>query len=125
MDDAELSSFLKHRQKLAIMGMSPDPSLPSHSIPKFLEEKGHEIIPIHPILPHIGHWKSYRKLDEVDGISGVLIYFSPRNVDRAVQEAINLKIPVVWLPLGVTNGLKEQVEAQGLSYVEDKCPKIE
>lgn len=46
-------------------------------------------------------------------------------VRKIVSEAIDLKIPLIWLPLDITSELKSEAESYGLIFVEDKCPKIE
>ncbi len=120
-----IATFLSTPQIIAVVGMSPDAARPSRYVPEFLERKGHTIIPIHPILKEIGHWRTKRSLREAKGATAVLIYMSPRNVDRVVEEAIKLKIPWIWLPLGVETSLAEEVSQNGLVLIQDRCPKIE
>ncbi len=123
--DEIIREFLMTPQKIAVVGMSPDPSQPSRYVPEFLEEKGHEIIPIHPVLEEIGHWKPKKKLEDVKNPTAVIIYLSQRNVDRMVKKAIELNIPLIWLPLGITTILKKEAEFRGITLIQDKCPKIE
>ena len=123
--DQRVAEFLKSKQVIAVVGMSPDPSRPSRYVPEFLERKGHHIIPIHPILEKIGHWQTKKSLSDAKEVTAVLIYMSPRNVDRKVEEAIDLRIPWIWLPLGVRTRLAQKVEHAGLRLIQDRCPKIE
>lgn len=124
--DAEIQHFLESPQRIAIVGMSPYEDRPSNFVPKFLGERGHEIIPVHPMLPEIAGKKAYKTLDLVEPRpDAVIIYISKKNVDKFVSLAIELAIPLIWLPLEITSQLKERVEESGLLFVENKCPKIE
>lgn len=123
--DNFIRRFLRTSQKIAVIGISPDPSRPSRYVPEFLEEKGHVILPVHPVLEKIGKWNTKKNLEDVSDPTAVLIYLSNRNVDKAVMKAVQLRIPVIWLPLGVTTTLREKVKVEGITLIENRCPKIE
>ncbi|MCY3410122.1 MAG: CoA-binding protein [Candidatus Heimdallarchaeota archaeon] len=122
----QIIDFLTTPQRIAIIGMSPDSSRPSHFVPEFLEKHGHEIVPVHPILDEIAGKPAFKKVgDVVPKPDAVIIYIGMRSIDRFVQEAIDAAISLIWLPLEITSDLKSDAEAKGIIFVENRCPKID
>ena len=56
----EIIEIFKDVQTIAILGLSPDESKPSHRVAKYLQEKGFKIIPVYPKEDKILGEKVYR-----------------------------------------------------------------
>ena len=48
MQDSKMREILKESKVIAVLGLSPEESKPSHKVAKFLQNKGYEILPIYP-----------------------------------------------------------------------------
>ena len=47
-DPAEIAEALRAATTIAVVGCSPDPNRPSHTIARYLIDSGYEIIPVNP-----------------------------------------------------------------------------
>ena len=64
--------------------------------------------------------------DLSEKVKGIIIYRKKEIAEKVGKKAISMGIPLIWLPLGITSDLiKQQSKANGLLFVEDKCPKVE
>ena len=52
-------------KNIAVVGMSPTDGKPSNYVPKFLIEKGYNVIPVNPNYSNILNKKSYSKVSEI------------------------------------------------------------
>lgn len=48
MQDSKMREILKESKVIAVLGLSPEESKPSHKVAKFLQNQGYEILPIYP-----------------------------------------------------------------------------
>ena len=56
----------------------------------------------------------------------VEVFLAPERTDAVIDQAIELKVPVIWLQIGVINEAgAARAEAAGLTVVMDRCPKQE
>jgi predicted CoA-binding protein len=56
----------------------------------------------------------------------VELFLAPERTDAVIDQAIEQKVPVLWLQIGVINETGAQrAEAAGLAVVMDRCPKQE
>jgi uncharacterized protein len=119
--------LLKQMKTIALVGASNNPSRPSHSVMRFLLEKGFIVIPVNPIGGEILGQKVYAKLADIPHKIDVVDIF--RNSDAAldvVREAIPLAPKLIWMQIGVINeAAKALAECHGIAVIMDKCPKIE
>ena len=76
-------------RNIAIVGMSPTEGKPSHYVPKYLIEKGYNVIPVNPNYQEIQKKKSYGKVSEIpDQIEIVDIFRKSEDVLQVVKESI-------------------------------------
>ncbi len=125
--DEFMRSFLTEPKRIAIVGASSLIDRASNEIMQFLSKRGHRIYPIHPIEKEILGLPVTRFLKDIEEeVDAVIIYLSKRNVRDQIKVAVEKRIPVIWLPLGITSEEgRNLVESAGLVFVEDQCPKIE
>lgn len=115
-------------QTIAIVGLSPDTSKPSHRVAAYLQKEGFRIIPIYPKEEVILGEKVYRSLTEVDiPIDMVDMFRKPEVADALVEQIKDRKeVKCLWLQLGISNDSAAQKASQmGLTIVQDRCTKIE
>mgnify|MGYP000323608495 CR=1 FL=1 len=125
--DEELREILE-LDTIAVVGCSGTRHKDAHMIPKFMRERGYEIIPVNPYADEIFGIEPYDSLAEVEeDIDMVNIFRPSEEVAGIVDEAIDRgDVEVVWTQLGVTDPeAGERLKEAGIQYVEDRCLKVE
>jgi hypothetical protein len=121
---------------VAVVGLSKDPTRPSHDVAKYLQSHGYRIVPINPTIDEVLGEKSYSSLlglpDRLKReIEVVDIFRRAEDVPPIVAEAVQLYIhsgnpKAVWMQLGIVNDDAARTAAQaGMDVVMDRCMKIE
>jgi predicted CoA-binding protein len=125
--DDELREILE-LETIAVVGCSATPGKEAHEIPKFLRERGYEIVPVNPYADEIFGTEPYDSLAAVKEEIDIVDVFRPsEEVAGIADEAIERDdVGVVWTQLGITDPeAGKRVEAAGKRYVEDRCLKVE
>ena len=126
LSDDEIVEILKMK-RVAVVGMSRNPSKDAHRVPKYLYENGYEIYPVNPYADEILGLKVYKSLKDVPVKVDIVDVFRPSDeVFDVVKEAVEIGAKVVWLQKGIYN--KEAVEyakKHGLKVVWNRCMYIE
>ena len=132
MTNTELSlptvrTMLATAKTIAVIGLSDDPSKPSHSVAAYLQRHGYKIVPITPKTTPILSEQPYPDLASVPfPIDIVDIFRRSEAVGPHVDEAIAVGAKAVWLQLGIRNDeAVARAAAAGLQTVQDRCIKIE
>ena len=120
---AEIAGILRASKVIAVVGLSPKPERPSHSVSLYMMDQGYTIIPVNPGQTEILGQKSYKSLLEVPGpIDIVNIFRDPSAVPEIVDQAIAKKAKVVWMQEGIVhNAAAAKARAAGLQVVMNKC----
>jgi len=114
---------LSRAKTIAVVGLSDSPMRPSHGVSAYMQSQGYRIIPVNPqIAEALGEW-SYTSLLEVpEKIDIVDVFRRPEFVDEIVEQAIQLKIPAIWLQEDVVNErAAERARKAGMFVVMDRC----
>jgi predicted CoA-binding protein len=115
-------------ETIAVVGCSTTPQKDAHAIPKFMLERGYEIVPINPYADEIFGKDVYDSLLDVEEEIDMVDVFRPsEEVSDIVDEILEREdVEVVWTQLGIRDSeAGERVEESGRTYVEDKCLKVE
>jgi uncharacterized protein len=112
---------------IAVLGLSDDPTRPSHSVSAYMQRHGYRIIPVNPALSHVLGEQAYPSLHEVPGTPDVVNVFRlPRYIPAIVDEMIELGFQNLWVQLGIRNELAAiKAQEAGISVVMDRCILIE
>ena len=119
--------ILKNYKTIAVVGLSSNPTRPSHGVAKYLKSAGYRIVPVNPNEKEVLGEKSYARLEDVpEKIEIVDIFRRVEEVPPVVESAIHVGAKVVWMQLGIENaGAAEKARAAGLIVVEDACMYVE
>jgi uncharacterized protein len=115
-------------QRIAVIGLSDDPSRPSYYVSEYLQQAGKEIFPVNPTLLEVLNRRCYAKLDHVPAppVDLVLVFRRPAACGEVAKEAVQIGAKGLWLQSGIRNEEAKQVcEAAGIPFVEDRCIMIE
>lgn len=123
----EIKNILKNTKTVAVVGLSPKPKRPSHSVSQAMQGFGYKIIPVRPAVDEVLGEKAYPDLKSIpepicSQIDMVDVFRAPDKITPIIDECIALKIPLIWLQDGVINEY-EAVRARdaGITVVMDRC----
>jgi len=115
--------LLSRVKTIAVVGLSDSPMRPSHGVSAYMQEKGYRIIPVNPQIAQALGEKSYPSLLEVpEKVDLADVFRRPEFVDEIVDQAIQMKIPAIWLQEDVINErAAEKARQAGMFVVMDRC----
>lgn len=125
----QLRHILQTVKTIALVGASEKTNRPSHDVMAYLQAHGYRVIPVNPRLAGqqlLGE-TVYADLSALpEPVDMVDLFVAPERTDAVIDQAIGLKIPVVWMQIGVINeDGAARAETAGLTVVMDRCPKQE
>ena len=126
-EQQQLKQILLEARTIAIVGLSPKSSRPSHRVAAYLLDAGYTVIPVNPGQDAILGHKCYPNLDAIPiPVDVVDIFRSPRDVVPIVEAAVRIKAKVVWMQSGIVNrDAATSGEKAGLVVVMDRCIKTD
>jgi len=120
--DDEIRQILSLKN-VAVVGMSKNAEKAAHYVPKYLQSKGYNIMPVNPTADEILEKKCYSSLQDVDQQIDIVDVFRPSDqVLPVVQEAIKRKPKVIWLQEGIHNSEAESLaEKARIKVIFNRC----
>ncbi|HXL54165.1 MAG TPA: CoA-binding protein [Gemmatimonadales bacterium] len=131
MTEEALRDILRAARTIAVVGLSPKPTRPSHGVARYLRDAGYQIVPVNPGHSTILGEKSYPTLTVAAAdhtIDIVDVFRRSEFVGAIVDEAIALQSPprMIWLQLAVVDDAAQtRAQAAGIPCVMDRCLMVE
>lgn len=127
MNSTETISQVLALKNWAIVGLANNSERPAYGVAKLLQDKGHQIFPVHPKAETVHGETGYLNLADIPTQVEVVDCFVNSNlVGAVVDQAIAIGAKAVWLQLGVIDqAAVDRAQAAGLLTVMDRCPAIE
>jgi uncharacterized protein len=118
-----VTDLLKRAKTIAVVGLSNDPLRVSHGVSAYMQGNGYRIIPVNPQIRSSLGEKAYASLLEVpEKIDIVNIFRRPEFVEEVVDQAIQLKVPAIWMQEDVVHEkAAEKARKAGIFVVMDRC----
>lgn len=118
-----IKEVLEKYKKIAVVGLSSDPSRPSFGVTQYMQSQGYEITPVRPGGEVILGVKSVNSLKDLSQPVEIVDVFRKSDaVPEIVDEAISVKAKVLWLQEGVMHPVaEEKARKAGLIVISDKC----
>ncbi len=112
---------------IAVVGLSDNPSKPSHYVSKYMQRHGYKILPVNPSLATVLGEKSYASLKELPVKPDVVNVFRvPQMIPAIVDEMLMLGLRDLWVQAGIVNEeAAVKAEAGGIRVVMDRCIMVE
>jgi predicted CoA-binding protein len=122
-----VAELLRRSKTIAVVGLSANPARPSHEVAGYLQRVGYRIIPVNPNEREVLGEKAYARLEDVpEKVDIVDIFWRPEEVAAVVESAIQIGAKVVWMQLGIEDGVAaEKARGRGLAVIEDACLLVE
>ncbi len=129
VNDQEIENILTENKKICVLGLSPDASKPSHTVPMFMKTKGYSIVGVYPRGEDINGVKVYTGLQDVPIADRefVNVFRKSEAIPEVVDEILRLGgTKILWLQLGISNPEAEKkAEDAGIKVISNRCLLIE
>jgi uncharacterized protein len=123
-----IAELLQRAKTIAVVGLSCNPLRPSHGVTAYMQSHGYRIIPVNPQIEECLGEKAYASIldipekDVPEKIDIVNIFRRPEFVEEIVDEAIQLKVPAIWMQEDVIHEkAAEKARQAGIFVVMDRC----
>jgi hypothetical protein len=129
LSDDGLRDLLRRARTIAVVGLSPKPVRPSHSVARYLQQRGYRILPVNPGHEAILGERSYPTLAaaaQEHQIDIVDVFRRSELAGAVVDAALPLRPLLIWLQQGVVDAAAQaRAEAAGVACVMDRCLAVE
>jgi uncharacterized protein len=122
-----IADLLKNSKTIAVVGLSSNPMRPSHGVSAYMQTHGYRIIPVNPLIHECLGEKAYPALLDVPAkVDIVNIFRRSEFVEEVVDQAIQLKVPAVWMQEDVIHErAAEKARKAGIFVIMDRCILVE
>ncbi|MBV9697652.1 MAG: CoA-binding protein [Gammaproteobacteria bacterium] len=126
---AQIGALLRSARIIAVVGLSPDTTRPSHGVARALQRFGYRVIPVNPAVESVLGEAAVAGLAQLPEVLGpdervdiVDVFRRPEHVAGVVAECIRLQLPALWLQEGVVDAqAAARAAAAGIFTVMDRC----
>jgi predicted CoA-binding protein len=111
-------------KNIAVVGMSRDPVKAAHFVPKYMIEKGYNIIPVNPLANEILGRRTYSKVSDIKSQVDIVDVFRPsEDVYSVVEDSVKKPgVRVIWLQEGIHNNDAEKIALENkINVVFNRC----
>ncbi len=123
-----IAELLATAKTIAVVGLSRNPMRASHGVSAYMQSRGYRIIPVNPLIGECLGEKAYASLLDIpeqnapDKIDIVNIFRRPEFVEEIVDQAVQLRVPAIWMQEGVIHEqAAEKARQAGIFVVMDLC----
>ncbi len=118
-----IADLLRRAKMIAVVGLSDSPLRPSHGVSAYMQTHGYRIIPVNPHIKESLGERAYPSLLQVpEKIDIVNIFRRPEFVGEVVDQAIQLKVPAIWMQEDVVNEpAARRAREHGILVIMDRC----
>jgi uncharacterized protein len=118
-----ITDLLRRAKTIAVVGLSNRPLRPSYGVSAYMQTHGYRVIPVNPEIRGSLGEKAYPSLLQVpERIDIVNIFRRPEFVEEIVEQAIQLKVPAIWMQEQVIHEkAAEKARQAGLFVITDCC----
>ena len=118
-----ITELLKRSKTIAVVGLSDSPFRASHGVSAYMQAQGYRIVPVNPNVENVLGENSYPSLLDVKEKIDILdVFRRSEYVPALVDQAIQLKVPVIWMQEGVVHeAAAEKARQAGITVIMDRC----
>ena len=126
---SDIKEILSKYKKIAMIGVSNDPTKASTIVMKYMQKYGFKVFPVNPKAKgqKILGEEVFEKITDIKDQVEIIDVFRPSTeaLDIA-RDTIKIGAKVLWLQLGIKNEqAKKLVIKNKIEYIEDRCTKME
>jgi predicted CoA-binding protein len=122
-ESERITDLLQEARTIAVVGLTDSHIRPSYGVSGYMQSQGYRIIPVNPNITESLGEKAYATLLDVpEKIDIVNVFRRPDAVPEIVDQAIQLKVPAIWMQEGVVHEeAAEKARQAGIFVVMDRC----
>ena len=128
-EPARIREAIESAKTIAVVGCSPNPARPSHSIGRYLQESGYRVIPVNPGHRRLLGETCYPSIEAIPAevrIDIVDVFRRSSEVGPIADQAIRRGAGFFFMQQGVVDhAAAERLEAAGIPVAMDRCILIE
>lgn len=119
----EIRQLLQSIKTIAVVGLSPTPSRPSHGVARAMQGFGYRIIPVRPAVEEVLGEKAWPDLHTLPALPDLVnVFRAPEHVGPIVEACIELGVRAIWLQDGVVHeAAARRAQEAGMTVVMDRC----
>lgn len=124
----EIKEIFEITKTIAVLGLSPDETKPSHRVAKYLQEQGFKIVPVYPKEETILGEKVYRSLLDIPfAVDMVDIFRKSKELNNVADACIKRgDIKVFWAQKEIVNNeAAAKARDAGMRVVQNMCTMVE
>lgn len=111
-------------KNIAVVGMSRDPVKAAHFVPKYMIERGYNILPVNPSTNEILGKRTYARVSDIKSQVDIIDIFRPsEDVYSVVEDSVKKPgVKVIWLQEGIHNAEAEKMALDNkINVVFNRC----
>ena len=122
-ESERITEVLKTAKTIAVVGLTDSPLRPSYGVSHYMRSQGYRIIPVNPNITDWEGETAYASLLSIpEKVDIVNVFRRSEGVPEIVEQALQIKAPVIWMQEGVVH---EEAAAKarqaGVFVVMDCC----
>lgn len=123
----EIGAILKKAKRIAVVGLSDNPSRTSYMVSEAMKNAGYEIIPVNPTVDEVLGVKAVKKLTDIEGhVDIVNVFRRSEYLPDVAEEFEKIDADVFWAQLGLVHEETfNQLKEKGYTVIMDRCIKVE
>ena len=125
----DIKEILSKYKKIAMIGVSNDPTKASTIVMKYMQKYGYKVFPVNPKArgQKILGEEVFEKITDIKDQVDIVDVFRPsKEALNIAKDTINIGAKVLWLQLGIRNDeARSLVESKNIQYIDNKCTKME
>ena len=125
----DIKEILSKYKKIAMVGVSNDPTKASTIVMKYMQKYGFKVYPVNPKAEGqkiLGEDVCGKITDIKDKVDIVNVFRPSKEALDIAKDVVDIKAKVLWLQLGIKNEqAKKLVIKNKIEYIEDRCTKME
>lgn len=123
----EIKKILNENKRIAVVGLSNNPSRTSYMVSQAMLDAGYEIIPVNPTIDESLGIEAVDSLKDIKGhVDIVNVFRRSEYLPEIMKDAVEIGADVFWAQLGVSN---EEAYKHGkendITVIMDRCIKVE
>lgn len=123
----EIKEILKSKKRIAVVGLSDNPTRTSYQVTKHMLDAGYDIVPVNPTVDEVLGLKSFSSLKDIDGhIDIVNVFRKSEFLLEVAKDAVEINADVFWAQLGLVNhDAYDYLQEHGVTTIMDRCIKVQ
>ena len=126
---SDIKEILSKYKKIAMIGVSNDPTKASTIVMKYMQKYGFRVFPINPKAKgqKILGEEVFEKITDIKDQVDIVDVFRPsKEALNIAKDTVNIGAKVLWLQLGIkSEEAKNLMKTNNIKYIENKCTKME